>query len=115
VQDVDSALTRTIRGSHTISNSDNEFHTSALNPRRAQDTNQISQDRGNSDLDVRHKFALSTDLRSAKDESQQSICKALLNGYSLGSSVLPIIYPVTLQTGFVDSNGNFDTPETGQL
>src|SRR6266849_6130655 len=96
--------------SHTISNSDNEFHTSALNPRRAQDTNLINQDRSNSDLDVRHKFALSLTYDLPKTSSSNRFAKALLNGYSLGSSVLAQSgQPVTLQTGFVDSNGNFDT------
>jgi hypothetical protein len=96
--------------SHTISNSDNEFHTSALNPRRAQDTNLINQDRGNSDLDVRHKFALSLTYELPKTSASNRFTKALLNGYSLGSSVLAQSgQPVTLQTGFVDSNGNLDT------
>jgi hypothetical protein len=96
--------------SHTISDSDNEFHTSALNPRRAQDTNLIAQDRGNSDLDVRHKFALSLTYDLPKTSASNRFTKALLNGYSLGSSVLAQSgQPVTLQTGFVDSNGNLDT------
>jgi len=95
--------------SHTISNSDNEFHTSALNPRRAQDTNQINQDRSNSDLDVRHKFALSLTYDLPKSSASNRFIKALLNGYSLGSSLLAQSgQPVTIQSG-LDANGNGDT------
>jgi outer membrane receptor protein involved in Fe transport len=94
---------------HTISNSDNEFHTSALNPRRAQDTNNINQDRGNSDLDVTHKVAVSLTYDLPKARSENVVLKALLNGYSLGSSFLAQSgQPVTIQSG-VDSNGNFDS------
>ena len=44
---------------HTIDNATNEFHTSALNSRRAQDNFNLAADRANSDLDVPQKFALS--------------------------------------------------------
>ncbi len=96
--------------SHTISDSDNEFHTSALNPRRAQDSNHLGSDRSASDLDATHKFALSLTYDLPKSGSRGRILKALLNGYSMGSSVLAQSgQPVTLQNGFVDSNGNGDT------
>lgn len=96
--------------SHNMSNSDNEFHTSALNPRRAQDTNQLGQDYSNSDSDVTHKFALSLTYDLPKTRADSWAMKALLNGFSLGSSVLAQSgQPVTIQTGFVDSNGNGDT------
>jgi len=95
--------------SHTISDSDNEFHTSALNPRRAQDTNQIGQDRSNSDLDVTHKFALSLTYDLPKTRFESRFAKALLNGYGLGSSILAQSgQPVTIQSG-IDSNGNIDS------
>jgi len=95
--------------SHTISDSDNEFHTSALNPRRAQDTNQIGQDRSNSDLDVTHKFALSLTYDLPKTRFENRFAKALLNGYGLGSSILAQSgQPVTIQSG-IDSNGNIDS------
>ena len=96
--------------SHTIADADNEFNTSALNPRRAQDTNRLSEDRGNSDLDVTHKFALSLVYDLPKTRSDNRILKYLVNGFSLGSSLLAQTgQPVNLQTGFVDSNGNGDT------
>jgi hypothetical protein len=96
--------------SHTISDSDNEFNTSALNPRRAQDTNRLGEDRGNSLLDVRHKFALSLTYDVPRTHSDNHVIKALVDGFSLGTSVLAQSgQPVTLQTGFVDANGNGDT------
>ncbi len=95
--------------SHTISDSDNEFHTSALNPRRAQDTNQLGQDRSNSDLDVTHKFALSLTYDLPKTHFGNGFAKALFDGYGLGTSVLAQSgQPVTIQSG-IDSNGNFDS------
>jgi len=95
---------------HTISDSDNEFNTSALNPRRSQDTNNLGADRASSDLDVRHKFALSLTYDFPKTHSDNHVVKALADGFSLGTSVLAQSgQPVTLQTGFVDSNGNGDT------
>ncbi|HEX2663856.1 MAG TPA: TonB-dependent receptor [Candidatus Acidoferrum sp.] len=95
--------------SHTTDNSTNEFFTSLLNPRRAQDTNRLSEDWASSDLDVRHKLALSWvyDLPQAKTES--SFLKSVLNGYQLGSVFLAQTgQPVTLQSG-IDSNGNGDS------
>ena len=96
--------------SHTIDNATNEFHTSALNPRRAQDWYHLAADRANSDLDVPQKFALSLVYQLPKARSMNSFAKALLNGYQLGS----VFYaqsgqPVTLQSGVVDSNGNVRT------
>ena len=96
--------------SHTIDNATNEFHTSALNPRRAQDNFNLAADRANSDLDVPHKFALSLAYQLPKTKSLNAFAKAMLNGYQIGS----VFYaqsgqPVTLQSGVVDSNGNTDT------
>jgi Carboxypeptidase regulatory-like domain len=96
--------------SHTIDNSTNEFNTSALNPRRAQDTLQIRQDRGNSDLDVRHKFALTVlyDVPSFAPKAN-ALLNALANGFSINSTFLAQTgQPVTLQSG-VDANANGDT------
>jgi Carboxypeptidase regulatory-like domain/TonB dependent receptor-like, beta-barrel len=95
--------------SHTISDSDNEFHTSALNPRRAQDTNRLGQDRSNSDLNVTHKFALSLTYDLPKTPFANRFAKALLDGYGLGTAVLiQSGQPVTIQSG-IDSNGNIDS------
>jgi hypothetical protein len=95
--------------SHTIDNSTNEFFTSLLNPRRSQDTNQLGQDRGNSDLDVRHKFALSLSYDLPKVGGNNRFVNALVNGFNIGSSFIAQSgQPITLQNGFVDSNGNGD-------
>lgn len=96
--------------SHTIDDATNEFHTSALNPRRAQDNFNLRVDRANSDLDVPHKLALSLVYQFPKATSVNGLVKALLNGYQLGT----VFYaqsgqPVTLQSGVIDSNGNTDT------
>jgi Carboxypeptidase regulatory-like domain/TonB dependent receptor len=95
---------------HTIDDSTNEFFTSLLNPRRAQDTTQIGQDRANSDLDVRHKFALSLVYQVPNIKSDNYFVKALVNGFQLGSTYLAQSgQPVTIQSGGIDSNGNGDS------
>jgi hypothetical protein len=71
-----------------------------VNPRRAQDTNRIGDDRGNSDLDVRHKFSLSWIWEVPKTKAQSGFVKALLNDYQLGSVFLAQSgQPVTIQSG----------------
>ncbi len=95
---------------HTIDNSTNEFFTSLLNPRRAQDTNRINEDRGNSDLDVRHKFALSLTYQVPDVKSDNRFVKTLVNGFQIGSIYLAQSgQPVTLQSGGIDSNRNGDS------
>jgi outer membrane receptor protein involved in Fe transport len=96
--------------SHTIDNSTNEFFTSLLNPRRAQDTTRINEDRGNSDLDVRNKFALSLTYQVPDVKSDNRFVKTVVNGFQIGSIYLAQTgQPVTLQSGGVDSNGNGDS------
>ena len=95
---------------HTIDNSTNEFFTSLLNPRRAQDTNRINEDRGNSDLDVRHKFALALTYQVPEVKSDNRFVKTMVNGFQIGSVYLAQSgQPITLQSGGVDSNGNGDS------
>jgi hypothetical protein len=94
---------------HTQDNSTNEFFTSLLNPRRAQDTRRLAEDWANSDLDVRHKLALSWSYDIPKAKTESGLLKAVLNGYQLGSVFLAQTgQPVTLQSG-IDSNGNGDS------
>jgi hypothetical protein len=94
---------------HTLDNATNEFFTSLLNPRRSQDTNNLRNDWASSDLDVRHKFALSWTYQVPDVKSDSRLVKALANGFSLGSVFLAQTgQPVTLQSG-VDSNGNGDS------
>ena len=95
--------------SHTLDNSTNEFFTSLLNPRRGQDTQQIREDWGNSDLDVRHKAALSWTYQIPNIKSDSRWAKTLVNGFSIGSVFLAQTgQPVTLQSAS-DANGNGDT------
>ena len=95
--------------SHTMDNSTNEFFTSLLNPRRAQDTNRLIDDWSSSDLDVRHHFALSAIYDVPKISEGSRFMKGLLNGYRLNSVYLAQTgQPVTLQSG-IDSNGNGDS------
>jgi hypothetical protein len=95
--------------SHTQDNSTNEFFTSLLNPRRAQDTTRLSQDWSSSDLDVRQHFALSVLYDVPKTKAENRFLKGLLNGYEIGSVYLAQTgQPVTLQSG-IDSNGNGDS------
>jgi len=96
---------------HASDNATNEFFTSFLNPRRAQDTNQLGQDWSNSDLDVRHKFALSADYETPSIHSDSRAMKMLADGYNVGVVYLAQAgQPITIQSGFVaDSNGNGDT------
>jgi len=94
----------------TIDNSTNEFFTSLLNPRRAQDTNRINDDARTSDLDVRHKFALSLIYQVPNVKSDNRWSKTFVNGFNIGSVFLAQTgQPVTFQSGGVDSNGNGDS------
>jgi len=94
---------------HTLDNSTNEFFTSLLNPRRAQDTTRISEDWASSDLDVRHKLALSWTYQVPNLKSDSRWVKTLVNGFQIGSVFLAQTgQPVTLQSG-VDANRNGDS------
>jgi len=94
---------------HTLDNSTNEFFTSLLNPRRGQDTNRISNDWSSSDLDVRHKMALSWTYQVPNLKSDSRLVKALVNGFQIGSVFLAQTgQPVTLQSGS-DANVNGDS------
>lgn len=94
---------------HTLDNSTNEFFTSLLNPRRGQDTNRISNDWSSSDLDVRHKVALSWTYQVPNLKSDSRFVKTLVNGFQIGSVFLAQTgQPVTLQSG-ADANVNGDS------
>lgn len=94
---------------HTTDNSTNEFFTSLLNPRRAQDTNRLADDWGSSDLDVRHHFAFSWNYVLPTFELRNAFLRAAANGFQVGSVLLTQSgQPVTLQSG-LDSNGNGDS------
>jgi len=95
---------------HTIDNATNEFFTSLLNPRRAQDATRLGEDRASSDLDVRHKFAMSIFYQVPNVKLDNAFVKALVNGFQIGSTYLAQSgQPITLQSGGIDSNGNGDS------
>ncbi len=95
--------------SHAMDDATNEFFTSLLNPRRAQDSTRLSQDWASSDLDVRHKLALSWTYAVPETKAENRFLRAVLNGYQLGSVFLAQTgQPITLQSG-LDSNGNGDS------
>jgi hypothetical protein len=97
---------------HTIDNSTNEFFTSTLNPRRAQDSRRLFEDRGDSDLDVRHKFALQAVYNVPSiSHTTTGFMNALVNGFVLSGTFLAQTgQPVTLSSGQagIDSNANGD-------
>ena len=94
---------------HTTDNSTNEFFTSLLNPRRAQDTNHLANDWANSDLNVAQHFALSWTYVVPNFENWNGFVRALTNGFQIGSVLLVQTgQPVTIQSG-LDSNGNGDS------
>jgi hypothetical protein len=93
----------------TEDNATNEFFTSLLNPRRAQDTRNLNADFAKSDLYVRQKFALSWGYDVPKTKLESRFAKAVLDGYQLGSVFLAQTgQPVTLQSG-TDVNRNGDS------
>jgi Carboxypeptidase regulatory-like domain/TonB dependent receptor len=93
----------------TEDNATNEFFTSLLNPRRAQDTRNLNADFAKSDLYVRQKFALSWSYDVPKTKMENRFAKAVLDGYTLGSVYLAQTgQPVTLQSG-TDVNVNGDS------
>jgi len=93
----------------TQDNSTNEFFTSLLNPRRAQDTNRLADDWAYSDLHVRNKGSLAWGYDVPKARTENGFLKALLNGYQLGSVFLAQTgQPVTLQS-LNDANRNGDS------
>jgi outer membrane receptor protein involved in Fe transport len=95
--------------SHAIDDGTNEFFTSLLNPRRAQDSFNLNQDRANSDLDVRHKGSIALTYAVPETKVESRLLKALLNGFQLGSVYLAQTgQPVTLQSGS-DVNVNGDS------
>lgn len=95
--------------SDTEDNSTNEFFTSLLNPRRAQDTRHLADDWSKSDLYVRNKFAMSWVYDVPKTHLASRLAKATLNGYQVGSVFLAQTgQPVTLQSGS-DANLNGDS------
>src|SRR5262249_40694892 len=94
--------------SHNIDNATNELFSSLVNPRRPQDWRNLGQDRGNSTLDVRQKFALSWvwDLPTLK--ADHGVLKTIAHGWEwTGPYLAEIGQPISILSD-TDSNGNGD-------
>jgi hypothetical protein len=93
---------------HTIDNATNELFSSRVNPRRAQDGFDLSQDRGNSVLDLPNKFTMAWVYELPNMSVENGFAKALLHGWQLtGSFIAQNGQPITALSG-VDSNDNGD-------
>ncbi|MGH9601533.1 MAG: TonB-dependent receptor domain-containing protein [Terriglobales bacterium] len=93
----------------TFDDSTNEFNSSAVNPRRPEDADNLSRERGRSALDINHKFALSWIYDLPKVQTDSGILRKLLHGWQLGGTYLNQSgQPVTLRSAR-DLNGNLDS------
>jgi hypothetical protein len=94
--------------SHNIDNATNELFSSLVNPRRPQDWRNLALDRGNSTLDVRHKFALSWVWDLPKLTTDNGFLKAIAHGWEwTGTYLAQSGQPISILSD-TDSNGNGD-------
>lgn len=94
--------------SHNIDDATNELFSSLVNPRRPEDWRNLAQDRGNSVLDVRHKFALSWIWDIPKLTTDNGFLKTVLHGWEwTGTYLAQSGQPVSILSD-TDSNGNAD-------
>ncbi len=92
----------------TMDNSTNDLNTSAVNPRRPQDSFNLTNEWARSALDVTHKVALTWLYDLPKTNLSNRFVKGFANGWQWsGSYLFQSGQPVTIQSG-VDSNGNLD-------
>jgi hypothetical protein len=92
----------------TMDNSTNDLNSSAVNPRRPQDSYNLRDEWARSALDVTHKVAITWlyDLPSPRWENR--FARGAASGWQWsGSYLFQSGQPVTIQSG-VDSNGNLD-------
>jgi hypothetical protein len=94
--------------SKTMDNATNDLNTSAVNPRRPQDSFDLANEWARSALDVTHKVALTWLYELPKTNLSNRFVKGFANGWQWsGSYLFQSGQPVTIQSG-VDSNGNLD-------
>jgi outer membrane receptor protein involved in Fe transport len=94
--------------SKAMDDSTNDLNSSAVNPRRPQDSSNLRNERSRSTLDVRHKVALTFLYDTPKVNSNNRFVRGAMNGWEWsGSYLFQGGQPVTIQSG-VDSNGNGD-------
>ncbi len=93
----------------TLDNATNDLNTSTVNPRRAQDSYDITNEWARSSLDVRHKVALTWLYDLPTMSSGNGFVRGVVNGWNFsGSYLFQTGQPVTIISG-VDSNGNGDS------
>jgi hypothetical protein len=94
---------------HTDDDATNEFFTSRVNPRRAQDGLNLRADWGRSALDIRQKFALGFVYNVPNIRMDNAIARQFLHGWEWSGTYLAESgQPVTALSG-VDSNDNGDS------
>jgi outer membrane receptor protein involved in Fe transport len=92
----------------TMDNSTNDLNTSAVNPRRPQDSFNLRNEWARSALDVTHKVALTWLYDLPKANLNNRILRGFANGWQYsGSYLFQSGQPASIQSG-VDSNGNLD-------
>lgn len=92
----------------TMDNSTNDLNTSAVNPRRPQDSFNLASEWARSALDVTHKFAMTWLYDLPAPHWDNRFARGAASGWQWsGSYIFQSGQPVTIQSG-VDSNGNLD-------
>jgi outer membrane receptor protein involved in Fe transport len=91
-----------------MDNSTNDLNTSAVNPRRAQDSFNLANEWARSALNVTHKFAMTWLYDLPAPHWDNRFARGAASGWQWsGSYIFQSGQPVTIQSG-VDSNGNLD-------
>lgn len=91
-----------------MDNATNDLNTSAVNPRRAQDSFDLRNEWARSALDVTHKFAMTWLYDLPSPHWDNRFARGAAGGWQWsGSYLFQSGQPVTIQSG-VDSNGNLD-------
>jgi outer membrane receptor protein involved in Fe transport len=92
----------------TMDNSTNDLNTSAVNPRRPQDSYNLPNEWARSALDVTHKVAITWLYDLPSPNWSNRFARGAASGWEwTGSYLFQSGQPVTIQSG-VDSNGNLD-------
>lgn len=92
----------------TMDNSTNDLNSSAVNPRRAQDSFNLRNEWARSALDVTHKVAITWLYDLPSPHWNNRFAHGTVSGWQWsGSYLFQSGQPVTIQSG-VDSNGNLD-------
>src|SRR5262249_6532192 len=92
----------------TMDNATNDLNTSAVNPRRAQDSYNLPNEWARSALDVTHKFAMTWLYNLPAPHWDNRFARGAASGWQWsGSYIFHSGQPVTIQSG-TDANGNLD-------